>query len=172
MCHCTAQKWLIFNAWNSAQRKPYLGFDNSFWLILRAKVSSHMEMGSKTRPCSSNKCSSVPDFTLRAIEVTYILYFMLATSCKQSSKPQVSLTADRCRPYYWLPLIEFLGFVELMQGQRGSPLKHDPSQKKLSLSLTPSDPGHPCRAFSSRHEWKKDKRNAQFSTKTKTNILF
>lgn len=91
------------------------------------------------------------DFKLRASEDTYIGFFMLgrqwdatwSTSCKQSSKPRVSLTADRCRPYYWLLLIEFLGFAELMQGQHGSPLKHDPRQKGLSFSPNASDLKHP-----------------------------
>lgn len=63
---CTASKWISFIAWISAQRKPHLWFDNSFWLTLWVQVSSHMEMGLKTRPDSPKKWCQVSDCRLRA----------------------------------------------------------------------------------------------------------
>lgn len=128
---CTAKKWL-----------PLLGF---------------LHQGSHTFDLTSGLID----------EVTYISFFMLgrqwgatrSTSCKQSSTPRASLTADRCRPYYWLLVIEFLGFAELMQGQHGDPLKCDPRQKKPSRDPTPSDPEHPWRAFPADTLWLRDQRN-------------
>lgn len=181
---CTASKWISFIAWISAQRKPHLWFDNSFWLTLWVQVSSHMEMGLKTRPDSPKKWCQVSDCRLRAWRShTYHslclggsgapLGPLHANSMKwtMSSKPRVSLTADRCRPHYWLLLIEFLGFAEL---KHGSPSKDGPREKRLSLDPTPSDPKH-SGLFPAAVECKRDqqiKKSTKKTKKTKLNILF